>query len=80
MLDWPKGYENISVYINDFKAYFGSPLSIDAITSKKFNFKDSWQLESGSSIAEMIEISKLYLGEERFDEIIQIIFNYYKNK
>ena len=78
MLDWPKGYENVSFYVNDFKEYFGSPLSIGIITSKKFDLKNSWQLVSGSSIVDMIEVSKLYLGEERFDEIIQIIFAYYK--
>ncbi|ESU21385.1 hypothetical protein FCR2A7T_05580 [Flavobacterium cauense R2A-7] len=82
MNDWPT-YNQIRIeeFITELKEFFGTPLSIEKIESKKLNLDDEnvWRNESGSSICEMIKISKLFYGEANFDNIINSIFNYYGN-
>ena len=80
MTDWPSyNLEEIDKFILELKEYYGNPLTLDKISSKRFRNENAWRHESGSSIAEMIEYSKLYYKESDFDTIINLILNYYKN-
>lgn len=80
MNDWPT-YNQVRIdeFINELKEHFGEPLSIEKIKVKKLKMdtQNSWRNESGSSICEMIELSKLHYGEMDFDKIIANIFDYY---
>lgn len=79
MNDWPTyNLEEIDKFILEIKEYFGNPLTLDKISSKKILNENAWKHESGSSIAEMIEYSKLYYNETDFDTIINMILSYYK--
>ena len=83
MNDWPAFNQDlISEYLQELKDYFGFPITLEKIDSKNnfFDGKNGWKIESGSSIAEMIEFSKLYLNEIEFEVIIQNILNYYNNE
>ncbi len=83
MNDWPAFNQDlISEYLQELKDYFGFPITLEKIDSKIkfFDGKNGWKIESGSSIAEMIEFSKLYLNEIEFEVIIQNILNYYNNE
>ena len=83
MNDWPTFNQDfISEYLQELKDYFGFPITLENIDSKNkvFDGKNGWKIESGSSIAEMIEFSKLYLNEIEFEVIIQNILNYYNNE
>ncbi|UOK42206.1 MULTISPECIES: hypothetical protein [Flavobacterium] len=80
MNDWPT-YNQVRIdeFINELKEHFGEPLSIEKIKAKKLKMdtQNSWRHESGSSICEMIELSKLHYGEMDFDKIIANILDYY---
>ena len=79
MTDWPSyNLEEIDTFILELKEYFGNPLTLDKISSKEFQNINAWKHESGSSIAELIEYSKLYYNETDFDTIINMILNYYR--
>lgn len=83
MNDWPAFNQDfISEYLQELKDYFGFPITLEKIDSKNkvFDGKNGWKIESGSSIAEMIEFSKLSLNEIEFEVIIQNILNYYNNE
>ncbi|MCZ8197004.1 MAG: hypothetical protein O9267_05320 [Flavobacterium sp.] len=83
MNDWPAFNQDfISEYLQELKDYFGFPITLEKIDSKNkvFDGKNGWKIESGSSIAEMIEFSKLFLNEIEFEVIIQNILNYYNNE
>lgn len=84
MTDWPTyNQELISEFITEIKDFFGSPLTLKKIDSKQMDFnieENIWRKESGSSIAEMIEFSKLYYDETDFDKIVFNILNYYSNR
>ncbi|TRX37487.1 hypothetical protein [Flavobacterium restrictum] len=74
--------EIISEFITELKDFFGSPLTLIKIDAKIIDFnidENVWRKESGSSIAEMIEFSKLYHNENDFDKIVFKILNYYSN-
>lgn len=80
MNDWPRyNQERIENFIKELKEYFGSPLSLERIDAKKLDFydEDVWKHESGSSICEMIELSKLYYDVLDFDIILKKILDYY---
>jgi thiol-disulfide isomerase/thioredoxin len=84
MNDWPTyNQSEITDFIKEVKEYFGSPLTIEKIDAKNRNEIDEvnfWRIESGSSIAEMIEFSKLYFNETDFDRIVSDILSYYSKK
>lgn len=84
MNDWPTYNQNeITDFVKEVKEYFGSPLTIEKIDAKNKNEIDEvnfWRIESGSSIAEMIEFSKLYFNETDFDKIVNDILSYYSKK
>ncbi|SFB15721.1 hypothetical protein SAMN05660845_1903 [Flavobacterium swingsii] len=84
MNDWPTfNLNEITDFIKEVKEYFGSPLTLEKIDAKNRNEIDEvnfWRIESGSSIAEMIELSKLYFNETDFDKIVSDILIYYSKK
>ncbi len=78
MNDWPtQNQENIFDFIRELNEYFGSPLTIEKIAARKYNGQNSWQLEAGSSIAELIDISKRFYNENNFDNILKNILDFY---
>lgn len=83
MRDWPTyNQEMIFDFIAELKNFFGSPLTLNKIDEKVIDYnieENVWRKESGSSIAEMIEFSKLYYNETDFDKIVVNILNYYSN-
>ncbi len=81
MNDWPTmDQENITDFIKELKEYFGSPLTIERIETKKFNGENSWQLEAGKSIAELIATSTKFCNQSDFDKIVDSFLNYYNDK
>jgi hypothetical protein len=84
MNDWPTFNQNeITDFINEVIEYFGSPLTLEKIDAKNRSEIDEMnfcRIESGSSIAEMIEFSKLYFNETDFDKIVTDILIYYGKK
>lgn len=80
MSDWPTyNQTEITEFIKELKIYFGSPLTIEKIDKKKFDRLNAWQIESGSSIAELINISTIFYNQSDFDKIIENILNFYNN-
>ena len=78
MNDWPTyNQTDIQVFIKELKEYFGSPLTIEKIDTKKFNGQNAWQVEAGSSIVEMIDASIRFCNQSDFDKIIDNILYYY---
>ena len=81
MNDWPTMNQTlITDFIRELKNYFGEPLTIEKLDSNKFNGQNAWQLEAGSSIADLIDISTQFCKESEFDKIIDIILNYYNKE
>lgn len=81
MNDWSTMNQTlISDFIRELKNYFGEPLTIEKLDSNKFNGQNAWQLEAGSSIADLINISTQFYNESEFDKIIDIILNYYNKE
>jgi hypothetical protein len=81
MTDWPT-YNQTSIleYINELDEYFGSPLTIEKINSIAFNGQNAWNVESGSSISELISISIEYYNERDFTKIVDNFLNYYNEE
>lgn len=83
MIDWPTyNQTRIFDFISELKDFYGSDLSPDMIAAKTIDFKTDdniWKNESGSSIADMIDLSIIYYGESSFDKIIHTILNYYSD-
>jgi hypothetical protein len=81
MNDWPTNNQtNITDFIREFKEYFGSPLTIEKIDAKKFNGQNAWQIEAGSSISELIDISTRFYDQSDFDKIMDNVFNHYNGE
>ncbi|MDP4284348.1 MAG: hypothetical protein Q8891_07995 [Bacteroidota bacterium] len=81
MLDWKRtDPTNISEFIKDLKVYFGTPLTKDKIDSKKFDGRNAWDIEAGSSISELIDLSTEFYNEADFDKIIGNILNHYEQE
>lgn len=81
MNDWPTyNQTDIQDFIKEFKAYFGFPLTIEKIDKKKFDGQNAWQVEAGSSIAELIDTSIKFCNESDFDKIIDNVLNYYNDE
>lgn len=80
MNDWPTyNQTNIQDFINELKTYFGTPLTIEQINKKKFDGQNAWQLEVGSTIAELIDTSTRFCNESDFDKIIDSVLNFYND-
>lgn len=78
--DWQTyNLTDIQDFIKEFKAYYGSPLTIEKIRQKKFDGHNAWQVEAGCSIAELIEISTIFLNQSDFDKIIDSVLNFYND-
>ena len=81
MNDWPtQNQYKIQDFVNEIIEYFGSPLTIEKIEAKKVSAQNSWQVEAGSSIAEMIDISTRIYNENDFNNILKTILDYYENE
>ena len=84
MNDYPTFNQNvITDFVVDLKKYFGSPLTVNAIDNKNQDLKKEnnfWQHVSGSSIAEMIELSTQFCNESDFDKIVRNILTYYEEE
>jgi hypothetical protein len=81
MNDWPTyNQTDIKDFIDELKAYFGSPLTIEKIDKKNFDGQNAWQAEAGSSIVELIDTSTRFCNQSDFDKIIDSILNYYNDE
>jgi len=79
--DWPRTDLDIEAKIDDMKAWFGEPLTVAQLKSPPLTFSmqsNSWRLEAGASVIEMIELSTKLENESDFDEILARILNYYE--
>lgn len=83
MIDWPTcNQTKIFDFISELKVFYGPDLTPETIAAKPIDFKiddNVWKNESGSSIADMIDLSIIYYGESNFDKIIQSVLNYYSD-
>ena len=78
MNDWPTfNQKEIPDFMKELKGYFGAPLTIEKIEKKEFNGQNAWQLEAGSSIKELITVSKKNCNQSDFDKIVDNILHYY---
>lgn len=78
MNDWPTyNQKQISDFVKELKDYFGNPLTIEKISAKKFDGQNAWQIEAGSSIADLIDISTKFCNQSDFDKILENFLNYY---
>ncbi len=80
MNDWPTyNQTNIQDFINELKAFFGTPLTIEKIDKRKFDGQNAWQLEAGSSIANLIDTSTRFYNQTDFDKIIDSVLCFYND-
>jgi len=78
--DWPRETLEIDPIIKEMKAYFGEPLTVERLKSKRFDNSmplNSWRLEAGASLWEMIELSTKLENESDFDKILARILDHY---
>ena len=81
MNDWPTyNKTDIQDFINELKAYFGTPLTIEKIDKRKFDGQNAWQVEAGSSIVELIDTSTGFYNQSDFDKIIDTVLSYYNDE
>ena len=83
MTDWPTyNQTDISEFVSELKAYFGTPLTKDKISNKPINTsnQDVWRHEAGSSIIEMFKLADEFYSEQSFENILQDLFTYYENE
>ena len=81
MNDWKLTKTNdISMFITDIKEYFGNPLTEDKILKRKNDGTNTWELEAGSSIAELIRISSNLDKENDFDKIVKKFIDFYNEE
>lgn len=80
MNDWPKyNQKEIADFVKELKDYFGTPLTIEKISAKKFDVQNAWQIEAGSSIADLIDISTRFCNQSDFDKIVESFLNFYSS-
>src|SRR5690606_28808878 len=78
MNDWPTyNQKEIADFVKELKDYFGTPLTIEKITTKEFDEQNAWQIEAGSSIADLIDISTRFCNQSDFDKIVDSFLNHY---
>ena len=76
--DWPTyKQKEIADFVKELKDYFGTPLTIEKISAKKFDRQNAWQIEAGSSIADLIDISTRFCNQSDFDKIVESFLNFY---
>lgn len=78
--DWPRESLDVEATIEDMKAWFGTPLTVANLKSPPLTFSmqyNSWRLEAGASVIEMIELSAKLENESDFDKIVARVLNYY---
>lgn len=78
--DWPRDMLEIEDTINEMKAYFGEPMTVERLKSKRFDYSmpyNSWRLEAGASLWQMLELSDKLENESDFDKIVARILDYY---
>ena len=81
MNDWPSQEQSkIADFAHELKEYFGSPLTVEKIATRKFDGKNAWQVEAGSSIAELIDVSTKFCHESDFNTIIKNILDFYEQE
>ncbi len=81
MNDCPtQGQDEIIDFVCELKEHFGYPLTIEKIDAIKFNGQNAWQIESGSSIAELIDTSTRFYNESNFDNILKNILDFYEQE
>jgi hypothetical protein len=80
MNDWPTAQDKIADYIREFKEYFGFPLTIEKIETKKFNGQNARQVEAGSSITKLMDTSAKFCNESNFDNILKNVLDYYNQE
>lgn len=81
MNDWPTyNQTDIQDFINELKAYFGAPLTIEKIDKRKFDGQNAWQVEAGNSIAELIDTSTRFCNQSDFDKIIDGVRSFYNDE
>ncbi len=81
MNDWPTMNQTlVAEFIGELKTFFGTPLTIEKLNTNKFNGQNAWNLEAGSSIAELIDISIRFCNESDFDKITNNILNHYNKE
>lgn len=79
MNDWPTyNQKEIADFVKELKDYFGNPLTIEKISAKKFDGQNAWQIEAGSSIADLIDISTKFCNQSDFDKIVVSFLNHYR--
>lgn len=79
MNNWPSSSQNeIPIFAEELKEYFGEPLTAEKIRAKEFNGKNAWQIEAGNHIAELIELSSNVCNQPDLDKIIEGSQNYYR--
>lgn len=78
MNDWPtRDQHEIADFVQELKDYFGFPLTIEKIDARKFNGQNAWQVETGSSITKLINMSSSFYNENDFDHILKNILEFY---
>ena len=81
MNDWPTMNQTlIAEFTGELKTFFGTPLTIEKLNTNIFNGQNAWQLEAGSSIAELIDIPIRFCNESDFDKITNNILNHYNKE
>ncbi|WP_413534113.1 hypothetical protein [Empedobacter brevis] len=81
MNDWSTyNQTNIQDFIKELKSYFGFPLTIEKIDKKKFDRQNAWQVEAGSSITELIDLSTRFCNQPDFDKIIDSVLGFYNEE
>lgn len=78
--DWPRDMLEIEDTIKEMKAYFGEPMTVERLKSKRFDYSmpfNSWRLEAGASLWQMLELSAKLEQESDFDKIVARILDYY---
>ena len=81
MNDWDTfNQSKIADFINELKNYFGTTLTIENITKKKFDGHNAWKLETGSSITNLIDISSKFCNQSNFDKIVETCLEFYNQE
>lgn len=78
---WPTyNQTDIQDFLNELKAFYGTPVTIEKIDKRKFDGQNAWQVEAGSSIAELIDTSTRFCNQPDFDKIIDSVLEFYNDE
>lgn len=80
--DWPTNQILISDFVKELNEYFGTPLTKEKISNKKLDSSsgNTWCHEAGSSVIEMLDVSKKNYGHQNLDETLQKLYSYYESQ